>query len=341
MDGEVLILADPRGGAWDFARGIYEALNSDPDRLVKYRLGEVEIKKFNDGEIFVKVLVNVRKKNCFFVHDSSMGAQDWAISLVEVNDALVRSSAGAVHNVLPYMKYSRQDRMTEPRTPISAGVLARMIEIEADGVITTDLHNPATTCAYTIPFDNLRAYLTIIKYVLNRYPDFLDNMVVVAPDVGSAEMAKSYAKKFVCDVAIVNKTRERAGVVGDMTLIGDVKGKNVLLVDDMIDTAGTLCKAAELLRDEGAEKVWACATHGLFSGEAFERLENSSIDKVIVCDSIPQKGGVAARGIPSELGTSEEAPFSSGKIEVVSLVGLFADTIGRIAHGRSVSELFL
>ncbi|MBU3924144.1 MAG: ribose-phosphate diphosphokinase [Nanoarchaeota archaeon] len=321
MDGEVLILADPKGNAWGFAKRVYESLNSDPDRRVKYLLGEVEIKKFNDGEIFAKVLCNVRKKICFFIHDSSMGAQDWAISLMEVNDALVRSSAESVHDVLPYMKYSRQDRMTEPRTPISAGILARMIGMEADGVITTDLHNPATTGAYRIPFDNLKAYPTLIKYLLKNYPDFLQNLVVVAPDVGSAEMAKSYAKRLDCSVAITNKTREKAGVVGDMTVIGEVAGKNVLIVDDMIDTAGTLCKAAGILREKGALKIWACATHGVFSGEAFCNIDGSCFDKVIVSDSIPQG--------------------DCGRIEVVSLVGLFAETIGRISHGRSVSELFL
>ncbi|MFH0711787.1 MAG: ribose-phosphate diphosphokinase [archaeon] len=320
MDSEVLILADPKGKAWNFARSIYNVLNSDPERLVKYRLGEVEIKKFNDGEIFVKVMVNVRKKNCFFVHDSSMGAQDWAMALAEVNDALVRSSAGIVYNVLPYMKFSRQDRMTEPRTPISAGVMARIIEMEADGVITTDLHNPATTCAYKIPFDNLKAYPTIIKYLSEKYSDFLKNLIVVAPDVGGAEMAKSYAKRLMCDVAITNKTRERAGVVGEMTLIGDVRGKDVLVVDDIIDTAGTICKAARILKEKGAVKIWACATHGLFSGGAFSNLDLSCFDKVIVSDSIPQK--------------------EHGKVEIVSLVGLFAEAIGRIAHGRSVSELF-
>jgi len=316
----VLILADPNGAAWDFTKSVYEKLNADPNRRVKYLLGHVDVRKFNDGEIFVKIDCNVRNKNCFFVHDSSMGAQDWAMSLVEVNDALVRSSAREVHNVLPYMKYSRQDRMTEPRTPISSGIIARMIGMECNGVITTDLHNPAITGSYDIPFDNLRAYLSIIGYLQDKYSNFLNNVVIVAPDVGSAEMAKSYAKRLGCGVAIVDKSRERAGVVGSMKVIGDVAGKNVILVDDMIDTAGTLCKAGEVLKEEGALRIWACATHGLFSGEAVNRISSSCFERVIVTDSIPQIG--------------------TGKIEVISLVGLFADAIGRISHGRSVSELF-
>lgn len=320
MNGEVLILADPLGGVWDFAKSIYEKLNSNPDRLVKYYLRKVNIRKFNDGEIFVKVEESVRNKVCFFVHDSSMNPQDWAISLVEINDALVRSSTREIHNVLPYMKYSRQDRMTEPRTPITSCVLAGMIGKVVNGVITTDLHNPAITGAYLVPFDNLKAYPTIIDYLQNKYPDFLENLVIVAPDVGSAEMAKSYAKRLGAEVAIVDKSRDKVGVVGKMTIIGDVAEKNVIVVDDMIDTAGTLCKASEVLRKNGALRIWSCATHGLFNNNAVERLNNSCFEKIIVTDSIPQE--------------------SLGKIEVVSLRDLFAETINRISHGRSVSELF-
>ena len=320
MDDRILILADPKGNAWDFAEEVYEKLNSNPARDRKYSLGEIEILKFNDGELFVQVLTNVRKKTCFFIHDSSMDAQDWTISLAEVNDALMRSSAGKVNNVLPYMKYSRQDRMTAPRTPITAGVVAKIIGLEADRVITTDLHNPASTSAYDIPFDNLKAYPVIVAYLMNKYPDFLRNLAIVAPDVGSADRAKSYAKRLGGSVAIVDKSRETAGVVGEMTVIGDVAGKNVLLVDDMIDTAGTLCKAADTLRKKGALKIWACATHGIFSKDAMDKLRDSCLDKVIVTDSIPGK--------------------NLDKVEVVSLTSLFAEVIYRISHGQSVSELF-
>jgi len=318
MDNGILILADPKGNAWGFAKEVYEKLNSNPSRDRKYSLGEVEIIKFNDGELFIQVLTNVRQKTCFFIHDSSMNPQDWTISLAEVNDALMRSSAGKVNNVLPYMKYSRQDRMSAPRTPITAGVLAKIIGLEADRVITTDLHNSASTSAYAVPFDNLKAYPVIVGHLMNNYPDFLRNLAIVAPDVGSAERAKSYAKRLGGSVAIVDKSREKAGIVGNMTVIGDVDGKNVLIVDDMIDTAGTLCKAAEVLRNNGALKIWACATHGLFSKDALDKLKNSCLDKVIVTDSIPQQ--------------------DLDKVEIVSLTGLFAETIYRISHGQS--ELF-
>ena len=320
MSNGILILADPKGKAWSFAKEVYNRLNSNPENERKYSLGEVEIRKFNDGEIFVKILTNVRKKTCFFIHDSSMNPQDWTIVLAEVNDALMRSSAGKINNVLPYMKYSRQDRMTEPRTPITASVLARLINSSAYRVITTDLHNPAIAGAYNIPFDNLKAYPTIINYLKTKYPEFLDNAVVVAPDVGSADRAKSYAKRIGASVAIADKSREKAGVVGDMTIIGNVCGKNVILVDDMIDTGGTICKAGDVLKEKGALKVWVCATHGVFSNDAIERLNNSAFEKVIVTDSIPLQ--------------------SEGKIEVVSLAELFAQAIYRISHGKSVSELF-
>ena len=320
MDDNILILADPNGNAWDFAKEVYNKLNFSSAECGRYSLGKINIVKFNDGEIFVKILTTVRNKICFFIHDSSMNPQDWAISLAEVNDALVRSSAGKINDVLPYMKYSRQDRMTEPRTSITASVLAEIINSIADRVMTTDLHNPASTGAYKIPFDNLKAYPVIVSYLTRKYSDFLNNLVVVAPDVGSAERAKSYAKRLGGGVAIINKSRDASGVVREMTVIGNVRDKNVLVVDDMIDTAGTLCKAAEILKEKGALKIWTCATHGIFSKDAIERLDNSCYDKIIITDSIPQR--------------------NFEKIEVVSLADLFSEVIYRISHGQSVSELF-
>ncbi|MBD3253362.1 ribose-phosphate diphosphokinase [Candidatus Pacearchaeota archaeon] len=316
----ILILANKNGNAWNFANKVYQKLNSNPDREKKYKLGEVEIKKFSDGEIFVKILDNARTKDCFFIHDSSMMPQDWSVSLGLVNDALMRSSALSINNVLPYMKYSRQDRMSEPRTPVSASFLARVINRSANRVITTDLHNPATTGSYDIPFDNLKAYPFIIQYLIKYHQDFLNKAVVVAPDVGSAKRAESYAKRIGVNVAIAHKKREKAGVVGDMTIIGDVYGKNALIVDDMIDTGGTLCKAAEVLKQRGAERIYACATHGIFSNESSEKINNSEFEKVIITDSIPIS--------------------SNGKIEVVSIADLFAEAICRITHGDSISELF-
>ncbi|GAI08978.1 unnamed protein product, partial [marine sediment metagenome] len=192
---EVLILANKKGKAWDFTEEIYNKLVNHSRNSRVYNLGEVEIKKFNDGEIFSKVLTNVRNRTCFYVHDSSMNPQEGLMSLVQVNDALKRSSANKINNVLPYMNYSRQDRMTEPRTPITAKILANIISMEAYGLITADLHNPAITGFYNIPVDNLKGYIPLSKHLKENYSNFLKDAIILAPDVGSAKMAGSYAKR--------------------------------------------------------------------------------------------------------------------------------------------------
>ncbi len=232
----------------------------------------------------------------------------------------MRSDAAKIDNVLPYMKYSRQDRMSEPRTPISSRIVADLIQEKAYRVITTDLHNPAIQGCYKIPFDNLKAYPIIIKNLKENYSDFLENAVIVSPDIGSAVRAKSYAGRLGLDVVLTSKERKKAGSVDKMTIIGDVSGKNAIIVDDMIDSAGTLCKSAEILREKRAKRIYACATHGLFSKNAVERINDSCLEKVLITDSIPQK--------------------SNGKIEVVSLTGLFGEAIHRVSHGESISELF-
>jgi ribose-phosphate pyrophosphokinase len=316
----VVILANKKGKAWDFAEKIYNNLNSRPDRQRRYKLGEVEILKFNDGELFVKVLENVRSKQCYFIHDSSVNPQDWLVSLGLVNDALRRSSASEVNNVLPYMKFSRQDRMTEPRTPISSSFVADIINRSADRVLTSDLHNPATEGSYRIPFDNLKAFPTMIKYLRERFSDIIDSAIIVAPDAGSAKRAESYAKRLNLDVAIAHKKREAAGQIGDMTIIGEVRDKNAIIVDDLIDTGGTLCKAADVLIQKGAKNVYACATHGLLSLDAKEKIGCSLFEKVVCGNTIPQE--------------------FEGKIEVVDISSLFAEAIFRITHGASISELF-
>jgi ribose-phosphate pyrophosphokinase len=319
-DSPVLIIADPKGNSWNFANKVYEKLIYHPAKEVEYKLVEVEIKKFADKEIFVKILENVRGKPCFFIHDSSLDPQDWLVSLGLVNDALMRASAGEITNVLPYLKYSRQDRLAEPRTPISSSFLASIINSSAKRVLTADLHNPATAGVYTIPFDNLKAFPVIIEYLKKNYSEFLKNAVIVAPDAGSAKRAESYGKRLGLDVAITHKRREKSGLVEGMTIIGEVEGKNVLIVDDMIDTGGTLSKSAEILKQKGAKEIYACATHGVFSNNAQERLNQSSFEKIIITDSIPQN--------------------TDGKIEIISIADLFAETIHRINHGTSVSELF-
>lgn len=317
----IIILANKKGNAWEFANKIYQNLNSNPEREKKYILADVEIKKFSDGEIFTQVHENVRSKDCFYLHDSTLDPQDWFVSLALINDALMRSSASEITNILPYMAYSRQDRMAEPRTPISSSVVAHMINYQADRVITMDLHNPATTGSYTAAFDNLKAFPTLTDHLQKHYPSFIENAVIVAPDVGSAKRAESYSKILGLDVAIAHKKREKAGIVSEMTLIGDVKDKNVLIVDDMIDTAGTLCKAADVMIEKGAKTIYACATHGVLSGNAYKNIKDSKLEKVLITDSIPKT-------------------HVHEKIETVSIHNLIAESIYRITHGESISELF-
>ena len=315
----IMILADPSGKAWNFAERVHELLKTRTSES-DYQLGAINLTNFSDGEIYMRIKDNVRKRKCYFIHDSSIYPQDWLVSLGLANDAMMRSSAGEINDVLPYMKYGRQDRISEPRTPVSSSFLAEIINMHADRVLTTDHHSPATIGSYKIPFDNLRAFPVMINHITKRYEDFLSNAIVVAPDAGSTKIAESYAKRLGLSFAITDKKREKAGVIEKMTLIGEVSGKNVLLVDDMIDTAGTLCKSAEVLKQKGALDIYACATHGLFSRDAKEKIHNSSIEKIVISDSIPQD--------------------SNGKIEKVSLANLFAETIYRINHGDSISELF-
>jgi len=325
MPKEILILGDKKGNAWNFTKEVYNKLVNYPGKNRIYNLGEVEITKFNNGEIFSRILDNVRTQNCFYIPDSSMDPQDWVISLAQINDALKRSSANEINDVLLNMNFSRQDRMTGSKTPISAKVLADIISIDADRVITADLHNPAIMGFYNLPFDNLRAYPTIIKYLQTNHKDFLRNAVIVSPDVGSAQMAGSYAKRLDLEMTSAYKIRKKAGIVERIEIMGDLKGKNVLIPDDIIDTAGTIIKGAEKAKQKGANQIYACATHGVLSKdkngiEAIEKLNRSLLEKIIITDSIPQK--------------------SNGKIKIVSLTDLFAEAIYRISNGNSVSELF-
>jgi len=316
----ILILADKKGKAYEFANQVYKKLNSNEKRRQRYELGHIEIIKFADGEICAEIKNNVRKKTCYYIHDSTMEPQDWAMSMAVINDALMRSAAGRITNVLPYMKYARQDRRANPRNPITSSVFAKMIQEYAQEVITTDVHNPAIEGAFRIPFNNLKAFPVIINYLKNNHPDFLKDAVLVAPDIGSTINTESYAKRLGLPIAIANKKRVEANKVEKMTLVGDVSGKNAILVDDMIDTGGTLRKAAEIIRENGGKQIYACATHGLFTGNSRELFEKSALEKIIVTDSIPQE--------------------STGKIEVISLADLFSDAIFRTSHGESISEMY-
>lgn len=327
MDSQVILLANPEGKAWDFTKRVYDKileLEKDPSVEHKrhYSLGEVKIKEFDDSEILPKISSSIRGNSCFYFHDSSLNPQYWLTSLLLINDALMGADAKKITDVLPYMKYARQDRMIE-RTPISTRVVARSIAScsKVSRIITTDLHNPASTGAYNLPFENLKAYPVIIEFLKKEHADFLKDAIILSPDAGSAPRADSYSKRLMIDMTVASKQRNLQGKIEKMIINADISGKNILIVDDMVGTAGTMCRAANELVEKGVKKVYACATHGLFSKDARQKIEDSCLEKVIVTDSIPQE--------------------NSGKIEVVTLTSLFAEIIHRISHKRSVSQLYI
>ncbi len=313
---ESVILADPDSKAWDFAKSVYEIISRyEPNFCLK----KINITHFADNESYVHILENVRGKRCYFIHDSSKHPNDWIVELMLVNDALKRASADTVFDVLPYMKYSRQDRKDKSRVPISARVIADSIGYRADRVITTDLHVDQIQGFYNKPFDNLFAFPTIVEHIKQKHPEFMENLIVVAPDAGSAGRSRAFAKRLNKEIAIIDKRREKAGVIAGMNIIGDVKGKNAIIVDDIVDSGGTLMEAGKALKKEGALKVYACCTHAILSNNAIEKLPKV-LDGVIVTDTIPRKDW--------------------GEIEVVSLSQLYAEAIRRTDKGQSISELY-
>jgi ribose-phosphate pyrophosphokinase len=317
VDYKCSVIANPDGNAWNFACEVFQHLRK---RSEKFELNKVNIKRFRDGEIKPHIESNVRQKNCFFIHDSSLQPSEWLTQLLLINETLKNSSSQKVIDVLPYIKYARQDRKDESRVPISARAVANAVELYADAVLTMDVHNPAIQGFYKIPFDNLYSFMTIAHYLKIKHPELLDNLVIMSPDVGGAARARAFAKKIgVGDIVIGNKVRTDAGSVAEFRLIGDVAGKNVIIIDDMIDSGGTLCKACSAAKQAGARKVIAYATHALFTeGVA---ILCDCFDLIIVSDSVPVK-------------------IVHPKIETISLAELFADAIYRINEGMSLSELF-
>lgn len=311
------ILYNKNSNVKDFATKIYEKIRP---RSEDFELIGLEVKKFNNGELYVYCPENIRKKECFFIHDSSENPCEWLSELLLVNDMLKRASAEEIVNVLPFLLYSRQDRKDKPRVPISAKVIADLISLNASRIITTDLHATQIQGFYNIPFDALYTFSIAVKYLKEKYPDILENLVIVSPDVGGANRARAFAKKLNCEIALIDKRREKAGEIAEMSVIGEVSGKNAIIVDDMIDTGGTIIEAAKKLREKGARKVFAYATHAVFSNKAEEKLPDF-FDKIIVSDSIPRN-------------------YENEKIEVISLVDLYAEAIYRAKMGTSISELF-
>jgi ribose-phosphate pyrophosphokinase len=299
-------------------------LTQDVATYVGTPMGVSRVERFSDGEIFVEIGENVRNVNCFILQSTSTPPNDNLMEALIMIDALKRASAGSIVAIMPYFGYARQDRKVKPRTPISAKLVADLLTAAgATRVLAVDLHAGQIQGFFNIPFDHLYSSPVFIEK-LEREGFAGDGTVVVSPDAGGVERARSFSKALECGLAIIDKRRDKPNVSQVLHLIGEVKGKRAVLIDDMIDTAGTLCNAADAVMDHGATSVYAVATHGVFSGPAIERINNSRLSKVLVTDSIPQR----------------ERQANCPRLEVLGLGRLLGEAIKRIHHGDSISSLF-
>jgi ribose-phosphate pyrophosphokinase len=289
-------------------------------------LAKAEVGNFSDGESFVKVGETVRGVDCFVVQSTSSPVNDHLMELLIMIDALRRASAGRITAVIPYYGYARQDRKTRARDPISARLVADLIQTAgADRVLTMDLHCAQLQGFFTIPVDHMLGNPLLLKYYKEKFADKKEKCIVVSPDVGSVKRSRSFAETLDVPLAIIDKRRPEDNVSEVMSIIGeDVSGKTVVLVDDMIDTAGTICGAANALCEKGAKEVYACCTHPVLSGPAIERIEKSSIKELVVLDTID---------LPKDKQIS--------KIKQLTVSGIFAEAIHRINSNQSVSKLFI
>ena len=290
------------------------------------QLGDSEVGAFSDGENYVSIYETVRGSDVFVIQSTSSPVNDNLMELLIMIDALRRASAGRITAVIPYFGYARQDRKTKPRDPISAKLVANLItRAGADRVLTMDLHANQIQGFFDIPVDNLLGSPIFVDHFIEKYASCHDDTMVVSPDVGSVARARAFAQKLNMPLAIVDKRRQKANSSEVMNIIGEVEGKHVILLDDMVDTGGSLCHAAKALVDIGkAKSVTACATHGLLSGPAVQRIADSVIDEVVFLDTIPPKAGVAA----------------CEKIRYISVAHMFAEAISHIYEETSVSRLF-
>jgi len=296
------------------ADAIAKSLNKD--------IGKIEIKKFSDGELSIAFLENIRNENVYIIQSLNYPS-DNIIELLLMLDAAKRASAQNVVAVIPYLGYGRQDRKDRPRVPISARLmLDLMTAVGVNRIICMDLHSPQIQGFVNIPFDHLYSRITILDR-LKKMNLNTENGVILAPDVGGAKMGQSYAKKLQLGFALIDKRRPKPNQTEVVNLVGNLSNRHVIIIDDMIDTGGTICNAASTAIENGAIDVTVVATHPVLSGESVERLQNSSIKKVIVCDTIK---------------LNENKIFN--KLEIVSTAEVFAESIRRIDSGESLSSMF-
>jgi ribose-phosphate pyrophosphokinase len=283
-------------------------------------LGSIAIKNFSDGEIWVKYEENIRGTDVFIVQSTNAPAEN-LLELLIMIDAAKRASAWRITAVLPYFGYARQDRKDQPRVAISAKLVANLIaKSGADRVLTMDLHTPQIQGFFDIPFDHLYAATIFAEHIKSMN---IGNLVVASPDIGGINLARAYASRLDCELAMLDKRRIGHNVSKVTRLIGDVNGKDVLMVDDLVDTAGTLVNGTIVLKEKGAKKIYVACTHGILSADAVEKIERSAIDKIFFTDSVDLSGKCI-----------------TDKMEIVSVSDLFAEAIRRIHEERSISDLF-
>jgi ribose-phosphate pyrophosphokinase len=306
-----------------FSGNANPALAAAIGQYLETPIGKCKVTRFSDGESFVEIGENVRGVDAFVVQPTSSPTNDNVMELLIMADALRRASAGSITAVIPYYGYGRQDRKVAPRTPITSKLVADLIQTSGvDRVVSVDLHAGQIQGFFNIPFDHLYAMPVFLEDYLKRHFD--SSSVFVSPDAGGVERTRAYSKRLGASLAIIDKRRERANVSEVVHLIGEVRNKDCIIIDDIIDTAGTLTGAARALADKGAKRVVACATHGVLSGPAVQRIAASPLDEVTVSDSIP---------------LSPEAK-ACPKIKQLSIARLLGEAIKRIHSSDSVSSLF-
>jgi ribose-phosphate pyrophosphokinase len=298
-------------------------LTKEVCEYLKITPGEMVNKTFSDGEIQIEINENVRGRDTFIIQSTCSPVNDNLMQLLIITDALKRASAKSITAVIPYYGYARQDRKVKPRVPISAKLVADLITVaEVNRVVSIDLHVGQIQGYFNIPVDNLFAAPIILNYIRKN---FKDNLSIISPDAGGVERARAFAKRLNASLAIIDKRREEPNVAEAMNIIGDVTGKTAIILDDMVDTAGTLVKAAQALIKNGAANVYACCTHPVLSGNAIERLEESPIESLVVTNTIPLNKNAS----------------KCSKIKVVSVAEILGEAIKRVYFSRSVSSLFV
>ena len=295
----------------EFAKKVSEYLGMN--------VSDAKLNKFSDGEISVQITQSVRGQDVYIIQPTCAPTNDNLMELLIMVDALKRSSAKSINAVIPYYGYARQDRKAAPRVPISAKLVADLLEKAGiNRVVTIDLHAAQIQGFFNIPADNLFCFFFFVNYIKSKN---LKNPIIASPDIGGVARARQYADKLGYDLVIVDKKREKANESQVMNIIGDVKGKDVILVDDMVDTAGTLVKAAEVLKEKGANSVMACCTHGVLSGPAYDRVANGVLDELVISDTIPTKK-------------------NAKKITVLTASTIIGEAIRRIHNNESVNSIF-